>query len=528
MAGLRPLRLLVASAAVAVSCLAPWPAVAQPKTLRFVAATDLKILDPTFTTAYVTRNFGYMVYDTLFAKNAAGQPVPQMVDKYTVSADGLQWSFTLRPGLRFSDGKPVSSADCVASLERWAQRDSMGKALTAAGAEWKVVDTGRFDLTLKQPFGLVLEALAKPSGLPPFILPERLARAPTDAPLSEVVESGPFLFKRDEWVPGSKIVFVRNPRYLPRTEPPSGLAGSKNPKVDRVEWLYLPDGNTALAALKKAEVDLLERVPPDQIEGLQGDRQVKVVRAGAWQGFLVLNHLHRPFSDARARRAVIHAISQEQSIAAMGYPQQLRVKHCASHFICGSDLETSAGGEPYRAVDLPAAKELLSQSGYRGEKVVVLVPTDSTELNGAALVVVQSLRSIGLNVEVQDMSLSSVFARRLKKDAPEQGGWSAFVTTAAEFDADSPVTNAWLSAPCGNSLPGWPCDAQLDKLRSAYANETIPERRRQLLDVFQRRAYETVPYISYGQYFPAMAAGAGIKNTELLWHGIANLWVLDK
>jgi peptide/nickel transport system substrate-binding protein len=249
---------------------------AQTKTLRFVPHADLKILDPSFTTAYITRNFGYMVYDTLFAQDAKGTPKPQMVDKYTASKDGKQWSFTLRPGLKFHDGSAVTAADCVASLQRWGARDSIGRAMGAAGAEWKAVDASTFTLTLQEPFGLVLDALAKPSGFPPVMLPERLAKMPATAPLTEVMGSGPFLFKRDEWVPGNKAVFVRNPNYVGRAEPPSGLSGNKKPHFDRVEWLYLPDSNSSTAALQRGEVDLIEQGPPDYIAPLRADPNVKL------------------------------------------------------------------------------------------------------------------------------------------------------------------------------------------------------------------------------------------------------------
>src|SRR6059058_3503607 len=241
----------VVALAAAGALLSATPALAQNKTLRVVAHADVKILDPTFTTAYISRNFGYMVYDTLFAQDANGKPQPQMVEKYSASKDGLTWNFTLRPGLKFSDGTPVTAADAVASVQRWAARDSLGRAMNAAGAQWKAVDARNFTLVLKEPFGMVLDGLAKPSGFPPVVLPERLAKLPATAPLTEVLGSGPFLFKRDEWVPGNKAVFVRNPNYVARSEPPSGLAGSKKPNFDRVEWLYLPDANSAVAALKK-------------------------------------------------------------------------------------------------------------------------------------------------------------------------------------------------------------------------------------------------------------------------------------
>lgn len=504
-------------------------AFAQSKTLKVVAHADVKILDPTFTTAYISRNFGYMVYDMPFGLDEKGQPKPQMVDKYTTSKDGKLWTFTLRPGLKFSDGSPVKAADVVASMQRWTSKDSIGRAMTAIStAEWKAVDDTTFTLTLKEPFGMVLEGMAKPSGFPPVVMPERLAKMPTTQPLNEVLGSGPYIFKRDEWVPGNKVVFVRNPNYVPRNEPANGLAGGKKTRFDRVEWYYIPDANSAVAALKKGEVDLIEQVPPDYINPLRADANVKLVPSGSWQGWMVMNQLHPPFNNPKVRQAVLKAVNQDRFMAAMGYPKDMRLTQCATFFICGSANETFAGAEPWRTPDVAKAKELLAQSGYKGEKVVLLVPSDVTYLNAEALMAAQTLRSIGMNVDMQTADWASIGARRAKKDAPEAGGWSMYVTVAGSFDADSPITNAYLSASCGTALPGWPCDKQLDELRTAWLKETNAAKRKQLLDQFHARAYEALPYISAGQYSPAMAVRKEVKGAEKLWGGLPSVWNLDK
>lgn len=524
----RSLSVLASAALIAGALFGAQPALAQTKTLRVVAHADLKILDPTFTTAYISRNFGYMIYDTLFAQDANGQPKPQMVEKYTSSKDGLQWSFTLRPGLKFSDGSPVTAADAVASLQRWGARDSIGRAMGAAGAEWKAVDARNFTLSLKEPFGMVLDGLAKPSGFPPVVLPERLAKLPATSPMTEALGSGPFIFKRDEWVPGNKAVFVRNPHYVARTDASSGLAGSKKSAFDRVEWLYLPDSNSAVAALKKGEVDMIEQLPPDYITPLRADPNIKIRAAGAWQGFLVMNQLHPPFNNIKARQALAHAVSQERFTAAMGYPLDMRVTYCATYFICGSPNETSAGAEPFRKPDLAKAKQLLAESGYKGEKVVVLVPTDVTYLNAEALMTVQALRSIGVNVDAQNMDWASIGARRAKRDAPEAGGWNVYVTVAGEFDVNSPITNAYLAPSCGSSMPGWPCDKELDVLRTAWLKEIVPAKRKEKLDAFQARAYQAIPYVNAGQYSAAIAARSSLKGLDKMWAGMPTVWVLDK
>lgn len=509
--------------------LASLPAHAQTKTFRMVAHADVKILDPTFTTAYITRNFGYMVYDMPFGLDAQGVPRPQMVDKYTTSKDGKVWTFTLRPGLKFSDGSPVTSADAVASMQRWNSRDSIGRAMTAAASsEWKAVDGQTFTLTLKEPFSMVLQGMSKPSGFPPVIMPERLAKMPTTSPLTEVMGSGPFMFKRDEWVPGNKLVFVKNPHYVPRAEPASALAGGKKSAFDRVEWLYLPDANSAVAALKKGEVDYVEQVPPDYITPLRTDPNIKINSSGAYQGWMIMNQLHPPFNNPKVRQAVLKAVNQERFVAAMGYPLDMRVTYCPTFFICGSANETAAGAEPFRVPDVAKAKQMLADAGYKGEKVVLLVPSDITYLNAEALMAAQTLRSIGMNVDTQTMDWASIGARRAKRDAPAAGGWNMYVTVAGEFDANSPITNAYLSAACGNTLPGWVCDKPLDDLRAAWLKETVPAKRKVLLDAFQTRAYEAVPYINVGQYSQAAAIRKEIKGGDKLWGGLPLIWMLDK
>jgi peptide/nickel transport system substrate-binding protein len=209
--------------------------------LKAVLESEVVILDPHFTTAAITRTFGYHVYDTLFAMDDSGQIRPQMVDQYASSADHLRWTFQLRDGLRWHDGGPVTASDCVASLKRWAPRDAMGRLLMAAMQSLDVKDARTFELALSEPFPLVLEVLGKPNAPVPFMLPERLARVPGDQRLTEVVGSGPFLFRPDLWKAGDRMQLDKNPHYVPRQEPPNFLAGGKNVRIDGLSLLTLPD-----------------------------------------------------------------------------------------------------------------------------------------------------------------------------------------------------------------------------------------------------------------------------------------------
>ena len=236
---------LLAAASVG-GLLGAMPAPAQAQTLKVVMHSDVKILDPIWTTAYIQRNHGYMVWDTLFAMDEKFEVKPQMVDKYDVSADKLTWTFTLRDGLEWIDGKPVTAEDCIASIKRWAARDSMGQKMMGSVAGLEVVDAKTFKMKMKEPYGLVLQSLGKPSSNVPFMMPKKTADTDPmqQIKVEDVIGSGPFIFKADEWKPGEKIVYVKNAKYKPRAEPPSGLAGGKVVKVDRVEWIAMPDVQT--------------------------------------------------------------------------------------------------------------------------------------------------------------------------------------------------------------------------------------------------------------------------------------------
>ena len=236
---------------VVMALLFAGPAMAQSdKTLRVVMHSDLKILDPIWTTAYIVRNHGYLIYDTLFALDGKLEPKPQMVESWTVSDDQLTWTFKLRDGLKWHDGQPVTTADVLPSIKRFTDKDALGGLLAKSTKAMTAVDDRTFQIVLNEPFGLMLKALAKSASVPLFVMPKRVAEtADQSQQFSDTTGSGPFIFKKDEWKPGEKVVYVRNPDYKPRAEPPSGLAGGKVAKLDRIEWVSIPDSQTAINAL---------------------------------------------------------------------------------------------------------------------------------------------------------------------------------------------------------------------------------------------------------------------------------------
>src|SRR5436305_6173049 len=270
----RAVRAALAAAFCAAAFLPATRHAAAETVLRAVMHSDLKILDPIWTTAYISRNHGYMLYDTLLAMNAQQEPQPQMVEKWEVSADRLTYTFTLRDGLKWHDGAPVTAEDCIASIKRWGARDSMGQKLMASIASFEAVDAKTFKLILKEPYGLVLLSLAKPSSNVPFMMPKRVADTSPSEQISDYTGSGPFIFKRDEWKPGEKAVYVKNPDYKPRAEQPSWASGGKVVNDDRVEWLSIPDAQTAVNALIAGDIDMVEDPSLDLFPVLRSDRNV--------------------------------------------------------------------------------------------------------------------------------------------------------------------------------------------------------------------------------------------------------------
>src|SRR6201997_1681511 len=266
---------------------------ADKKTITAVMHSDLRIIDPLFTTAYITRDHGYMVFDTLLATDSNFKVQPQMAD-WKVSDDKLTYTFTLRDGLKWHDGSPVTAEDCAASLKRWGKNDNMGQKLMDFTASIEAPDAKSIVLKLKEPYGLVLESIAKMSSYVPFMMPKRLAETPADKQIPEQIGSGPFKFVQSEFQPGVKAVYEKNRDYIPRKEPASWTAGGKIAKVDRVEWITMPDAQTTVNALQSGDIDFLEITPWDLLPVLSANNDIKieVLNKLGYQAIGRMNFLH--------------------------------------------------------------------------------------------------------------------------------------------------------------------------------------------------------------------------------------------
>lgn len=483
------------------------PALAQgdaARVLRFIPQADLSIIDPLNTTAYPTRNHGHLCWDTLYGVDAEFRPHPQLAEGHVVEDDGKRWTFTLRHGPTFHDGEKVRARDAVASIKRWMLRDTHGQTLAQRLDEIRVLDDRRFEIRLKKPFGVMLDALAKPSSYPCFIFPERFASQDPGRAFTEVVGSGPYRFVAEERVSGSQVVYRKFENYRPANGPVSLTAGPKLAHFERLEWRHIPDPATAAAALQSGEVDWWEQVAPDLRPLLRGGRgQITVERVdiGGTVAMLRVNHLHPPFNDPAIRRALLPAIRQSDFMTAIMGDNRDLWREGVGCFPEGSPMATDAGLEALTGPrDTEAAKRAVQAAGYKGEKVVMLHPTDIVNNNNLTAVATDMLQNVGFNVESATSDWGTLLQRRANKGPVTQGGWNALIVLFGGIDLGNPGGHPLLRANGENAWFGWPSAPKLEALRDQWFDAPDLAAQKTIAREIQLQFFQDLPYYPLGQY----------------------------
>lgn len=503
-----------------------WPADAQTA-IRIAMHSDLKIVDPVVSTAYISRNHGYLVWDSLFAINEKYEVRPQMVDTWSTSPDKLTWTFTLREGLEWHDGTPVTSEDCIASIKRFAKRDVLGLKFAEFVKEYVAENQRTFKIILKEPFGLVLDTLGKASLSPLLMMPKKLAEREPSQQITpdEVIGSGPFIFKIDEWKPGSRVVYVKNPKYKPRNEPPSGLAGGKVVHVDRVEWHWIPDAQTQVNALINGEVDIVETVPLDLMPLLEKDPNVNVGKLADLQYFMRFNWLQPPFKDnPKLRQAAQMALDQTEMLqGAVGDPRYFRI--CRSLFPCGTPFADEGPTKGLVEGNAAKAREMLKDAGYDGTPVVIINASDVSTLAPLGPIAKAQLERAGFKVDLQVQDWSTTIARIRKKDPPSQGGWNVYMSALQLTDVLNPLTHSTFNMNCQTSLNGWPCDDTMERLRDQFARSADDGEKKQLATKILARQAEMLAAVPLGEF---SWVGASRKNIERINAPVTVFWGMKK
>ena len=492
----------------------------------------MTVLDPLWTTSLVTRNHGCLVFDTLYGQTGPKhgyQATPQMVAGHTVENDGKTWTLTLRDGLLFHDRERVLARDCVASIRRWSARDAVGQALMQRTDQLSAPDDRTIQFRLKKPFPLLPDALGKVAANQCVVMPERLAGTDPFKQVTEMVGSGPFRFKADERVSGSRAVYERFTDYKPRDDGPiEWTSGPKIAHFERIEWHTIPDPATAAAALMQGEVDEWDQPPGDLLPLLKRSSKVRLelVYETGYSTILRPNHLFPPFDNPAVRRALLPAFDQaETMIAVAGDDPSLRQVPCG-FFPPGTPMASDAGMVALGGTrDYGKVRRDLHAAGYKGEKVVLLVPTDFPNVKAASDVVADVLTRVGMDVDYQATTWGTVVQRRASKNPPAQGGWNAFCTTAPGTDTLTPAVHYQLRGNGGQGAPGWPTSPRIEALRDQWFDAPDLPQQQKIASEIQERAFEDLPYWPLGHFYNYSAYRTDLSG---ILHGLPIFWNLQR
>lgn len=479
----------------------PRPALARgsDKLLRFVPAAAFSSPDPVWTSAIVVAIHALMVWDTPYGADMNLTPKPQMCVGHEVSADGLTWNFKLREGLLFHDGEKVRGRDVAASIRRWGQRDTFGQRILALANEIDAPSDDSFRIRLKEPFPQMLYALGAQNC---FVMPERMALVPSNQAIKEFVGSGPFRFVTDEYVSGVRAMYARNDKYVPRAEAPENTAGGKVVHFERVEWSIQPDPGTAANALISGEVDWIDQPLFDLLPALERSPDVALAEAYPFGliGSIILNHTQPPFDNKKLRQAVLHAVDQKEYIAAVLGDQARFAKLPVGYFTVGSPLANDAGMEALTGPrDLAKARRMVAESGYKGEPILLMSPSDQPQMHAMAAVTDSLFKKLGLNSNLVAVDWGTLLSRRALTKPASEGGWNAFNTRLTGAGAANP-TSIQLRGNGAKAWFGWPDIPELERLREAWFRAPTIEEQQRLAREIQLAAFDGVPYIPLGQW----------------------------
>ena len=400
---------------------------------------------------------------------------------------GRRYVFRLRKDVKFHNGKPLGSADVVASLRRWGAMATTGKATSknVDAVEAKGPSTVEIRLKERLPASSPRSAVADNAAV---IYPEEVIKAAGDGPLKEFIGTGPFRFV--EHRPDRHIKLVRFDGYVPRAEPANGLAGARIAHVDEIYFMPVPDYATRQAGITTGEYDYIQQVKGDQYERIRSTLGVEpvVVKPFGW-ATMVLNTKQGLMADKRVRQAIQAAVDIEpMMLAGMGHKDFYRLD--PGLFFQEQAWHSKAGAALYNQRDKDKARRLLKESGYGGQPVRWIVTTEFEHHYKPALVGKAQLEEIGLRIDLQISDWATVVQRRNKPEL-----WDVF-STAIVFPTE-PSTSAVVLC----DWPGWWCQAEKEQLLQAMGKEMDPRKRYAIWEKIQAIFYEDAARIRLGDYF---------------------------
>ena len=490
------------------------------RVLRFTLNDDIANLDPHGRSSAASRVHVFAVFDMLFGMDAGHKISPQMVEGVLVEDDKTRWTLTLRDGLTFHDGEPVLARDCVASIRRWMPNNSLGLELQSVIDDLSATSDRRIVFRLNKPFPMLPDALGTPTEGVPAIMPERLANN-GEPRVKEIVGSGPFRFRADERIAGSRTVYERFAGYRPREGGTADwMAGPKIANFERVEWTVVPDASTRAAALQHGELDWWGEITPDLAPQLLRDPNIKLLVSDSWGHMLtmMMNHLQPPFSNLAIRRALLLAVNQEEFVSAVAGMDPSVCRTGVGLFPPGSSMASDAGLDVFRHPrDIHRVRQDIIDAGYQGERVVIMSWADDFVAKPCAEVAADMMRKAGLNVDFQSMDIATSMQRMANKGPVDQGGWSCAFPDWVGLSLRDPAANPLVRGLGAKGYPPWASSQRLEELRRAWFGAGDLATQQRIAADIQVEALAEVTSIPLGMFYDRNAFRTDLTGVMQGW-----------
>lgn len=491
----RALVLLSLILTVAVSL--PPRAVAQetPRTggvLKAAMIGEPPTLDLHWTTAVITQEITFHIYEGLFTYDAGYAPIPMLAESYVVTPDGRRYTITLRKGVRFHNGKEMTSADVVASLTRWGKVATTGKAVWRAVEAVEAKDPSTVLIHLKEPSGSLLYALASPNN-GAAIHPKEVIAAAGDGQIKEFIGTGPYRFV--EHRPDRHIKVARFKEYAALSEAPNGYGGRRTAYLDEILFIPVPDVAVRLAGVESAEYHWASSINQDKYDGIKsrGDIIPAPVKPYGWIT-AVPNHKQGVMANKKVRQAFQAVLDMEPIMAAgVGNKEFYRMSG-ALFFPEQAAFHSTTGVSAYNLKNKDRARALLKEAGYAGQPVRWVTTKEYEWMYNTAVVAKQQMEEVGFVVDLQVVDWATLVQRRNKPELFD------LFSTGFTFNPDPALASALQC-----NWPGWWCNEEKDRLVAEMARETDPKKRRALIERVQAVFYEDVGRIKFGDYYPLQA-----------------------
>ena len=485
--------------------------------MRYATVGEPPSLDQHVVTSDLATTIAHHMFEGLYTFNAANAPVGLLASGETISDDGKVITISLREGVKFHNGQDMTSADVVASLNRWGEHGSRGGLLFGNVASVEATGDHEIKITLNEPFGPWKNLMAFING-GPAIYPASVMEAAGKEPIApeNYIGTGPYKFS--EWQPNRHVELVRFDDYVSPEGAADGYAGERKADFDTLRFIPVPDVGTRVSGLKAGDYDYAESIPGDLFADLDADAGVTtILNGGPIFGLVFMNSKDGPLQENFAlRRAIQTAIDKTPALQVAIGPEGLWRAN-GSFLPEGNVWNTQSGAENFSMGNAEKAKSMAEEAGYDGEPIKFMVSTNYPFHYDTAIVYTKQLAQAGFNIDLQVYDWATLIEKRAQPDQ-----WDMF------FTHHGFVPDPILISVMNDNYPGWWTTQEKADLKAKFTASSDPVERQAIWSDIQALIYEQVPTMKTGDVYTYNIASPDLKGlgeATLIW---PHFWNVSK